>query len=722
MWITWGESMWEFKLGKKMGVFFCAACLVAGGFVLEPAEAAVSEGPTAGSPTQGEGQAVDSLYENEIELARKRLKDLLNRVPKDERISYPKGEKELLDFLHQLRKMMEDPNVPMSEKEKYAALFIEALEINNGEIRSEARTLLLMLGGAAVEPLTKALENPKWPGRIAAIGVLGEIGDPRAIGSLMEICQEDGGDERSAEARRAAVIALRKTMLRPGIVDETTRGQVIDLFKEVISNDSEMAVRMTASNALKKLGVDVVELWLPVLNDSSADMRFLAAQILGDLGNELGDERVVEPLLQFLSTETRDLPRRRVVMLLGNLAGSLPEGDRAIIVDTLLSQLQTSDPQLQLEIIYTLGKCNDPRVAEPLKELLENAPPNLELAVATALWQMGDEGSVELLTAALMSAPVRDQFENFKQLGEMAIGREDELVAILDNLAASDDSAIASSAAVMREAVQNDIHWVSRFQSVDVLNEIVNNREENVPDGRPLAVLIYATDDYSRTLTNQGSQANIADLINNGYRVMYYEVSSRDEMYAALNEASQQQKASLVMMAGHGTRDELAFGADDPDYTAGEDERNLLRSSDAGEMIQTGVGNALEDGGQVYMLGCSVGEGRVEAENVVNMLRQVFPQAREGGIRAPVEPIPVHRLTYDENGAVNGLRDPTGVFYMGFMQRFPGLDPGGIEFQNRLEQMVNMGLSPEVAVDVETYFEQIENEINQRRPPGERVT
>jgi len=68
-------------------------------------------------------------------------------------------------------------------------------------------------------------------------------------------------------------------------------------------------------------------------------------------------------------------------------------------------------------------------------------------------------------------------------------------------------------------------------------DEILRNRLENTPDGRPLAIVLYPTFDYSGVYAAEQNTI-FQSLIDHGYRVMYYEVSTEGQMVDDLREAS----------------------------------------------------------------------------------------------------------------------------------------------------------------------------------------
>ena len=175
----------------------------------------------------------------------------------------------------------------------------------------------------------------------------------------------------------------------------------------------------------------------------------------------------------------------------------------------------------------------------------------------------------------------------------------------------------------------------------DVLPEIVKNRIENKPDGRPLAVIALSTKDGTGVLYSLDQ--TIRDLMKAGYRVVIHSVNTDHEFVNALQDATKIEQAQVVLIAGHGKPTSIAFGAGDPAKT---DQSTIgplyLDTHDQEYLAQSGVGNCLAPGGQILLVSCSAGKGGITGNNVAGMLHHIFPQAAPEGIFFAEEPI---RLT-----------------------------------------------------------------------------
>ncbi|MFC1571252.1 hypothetical protein ACFL31_01705 [Candidatus Margulisiibacteriota bacterium] len=200
------------------------------------------------------------------------------------------------------------------------------------------------------------------------------------------------------------------------------------------------------------------------------------------------------------------------------------------------------------------------------------------------------------------------------------------------------------------------ITWIDRF-SPQARAEIIENRQQNAPDDRPLAVIIYPTSDWNGAFTSDA--AVIDDLIARGFRVMYYEVSTDQQMYAALQEATAEQQASLLIIGGHGSQTTTSFGAGDPAREEIDQELFALDPSDETEMIEQELSRTLINGGHVILVSCSTGQGRKIVDNNANFLSRIFPQA--AGVWAPTEPTSFDQIIFDDNNNVIDVKFGKGV-------------------------------------------------------------
>lgn len=185
---------------------------------------------------------------------------------------------------------------------------------------------VVALGRSAVVPLCKLLEGPLQPPatRLAAIELLGRIGDPRALEPLIRAL----ANHREA-IRAAAVVALLR-MRRHWSVTPRKRRVVAELLGCMARNlppeagwvrretKLSRALREIGATILKEMGKEAVEPLSEVLADTTEDLptRAMAAAALGCIG----DEAAVESLAAELDAD--DLLLRGVsAAALSNIGG-----------------------------------------------------------------------------------------------------------------------------------------------------------------------------------------------------------------------------------------------------------------------------------------------------------------------------------------------------------------------------------------------------------------
>ncbi|MBN1913106.1 MAG: hypothetical protein JW788_01760 [Candidatus Omnitrophica bacterium] len=206
----------------------------------------------------------------------------------------------------------------------------------------------------------------------------------------------------------------------------------------------------------------------------------------------------------------------------------------------------------------------------------------------------------------------------------------------------------------------NGLLHIDRFRMEDI-REIISNRIVlNRPgDNRPVAVIIYPVSDWNGAFAV--GQDALHSLIAAGYRVIYYEVATEDEMIAALKNATQYDKASFILIGGHGTASTLSFGTVDPakGKIYPDEEAFTLDLNDETQMLEAGIGSSLAEGGVVALLSCSTGEGECSQNNVANMLYRIFPQAQS--VIAPMSPTNITRFIFDDDNMVIGVEYSSDV-------------------------------------------------------------
>jgi HEAT repeat protein len=247
------------------------------------------------------------------------------------------------------------------------------------------------------EPLGDADDYVRRPSRDAA-RALGEIGDARAVEPLIKALGDEDEDVCMNAAEALGEIGDTRAV-GPLIKNLSAR-----TFGRSSINDTKTS-QLSATWALADIGVAAVEPLIKALGDEDDDVRWLAADALG----EIGDERAVEPLIKAL----RDDNVHCAAEALGNI------GDvRA--VEPLIKALEDEEWRVRYYAARALIIIMDARAVEPLIGALEDETWAVRGNAAYALGEIGDARAVEPLIKVLgdESDEVRDAAkEALKKLG-----------------------------------------------------------------------------------------------------------------------------------------------------------------------------------------------------------------------------------------------------------------------------------------------------------------
>lgn len=154
---------------------------------------------------------------------------------------------------------------------------------NENKIKTSSRILGDIKDKRAVQPLSDLLDNPDFNIRANACASLGKIGDTTVLDEIIFLLQD------SVEVvRKSASVSL----------GDLNNPRAIDVLIHAL-RDKHFSVRMTASVSLVKLGPQVVEPLMKVLNDADDNTRYLAIESLG----KIKDTRAVQFLLEKLSSK-----------------------------------------------------------------------------------------------------------------------------------------------------------------------------------------------------------------------------------------------------------------------------------------------------------------------------------------------------------------------------------------------------------------------------------
>ena len=264
------------------------------------------------------------------------------------------------------------------------------------------------IGKPAVLPLIASLKNTDERVRSAATRALGQIGDVRAVRPLLIAASEGSG-----EATRALVK-----------VGEPAVEELIDALK-----GSEPNLRKIAAEALGQIGdVRAVEPLIVRLKDTDKFVCNATARVLG----EIGDVRAVEPLLRIaaIAMTQFDMDSQN----LGHAALWALDKIGASAVEPLIAALNDRQDGVRAAAAKTLEKVGDGRAVEPLIAKLSDKSHFVREAAAEALGQIGDARAVPALLAARYETSSILPNIAYKALGKIGgVNAVEPLIAALKN-------------------------------------------------------------------------------------------------------------------------------------------------------------------------------------------------------------------------------------------------------------------------------------------------
>jgi len=176
---------------------------------------------------------------------------------------------------------------------------IQALKDKNEDIfRKRAAVILCGIGEPAVIPLIQTLKDENRNLRFGAADLLGEIGDERAVEPLIQSL-----NDKDSYIRLEAAEALDKIGWKP----EDGQENIYYLIAKAKWNE------------VVKIGKPAVNPLIRALKDGELDLRYEAAEALG----EIGDEKAVEPLTEALKDVDIDV-RIKAAEVLSNMSSHGP--------------------------------------------------------------------------------------------------------------------------------------------------------------------------------------------------------------------------------------------------------------------------------------------------------------------------------------------------------------------------------------------------------------
>jgi HEAT repeat protein len=263
----------------------------------------------------------------------------------------------------------------------------------DGDLRIEAAKALAHIASeSSVEPLIRCLQEDGYPQldqmvddmdygacwevQSQALAALGEIGDQRAVGPVIELL----GDDAHAGLQDGAYQVLARLngrRTREFLVRQLSAGEV---------PAGRRAARTLAAHHDGAAGQDLLA---PALRDPDSGVRLSVARALGDRGSPAA-------------------------------------------VPSLIGLLEDPHPEVRGEAAAALGRLRAPGALAPLQALLGDPEPGVRRQASRALGEIGDPAARPVFGALLESGEEDLRYEAVVALGKLtAEGFEDRLAKLL---------------------------------------------------------------------------------------------------------------------------------------------------------------------------------------------------------------------------------------------------------------------------------------------------
>lgn len=239
----------------------------------------------------------------------------------------------------------------------------------------QARVALAHIGEASLQPLLNELENPDHRVRRDSIEALGELKNPSAVPALISMLNDSDSYTRETIAR--ALGRIRDTRAIPSLID-------------LLGDTGDYWVNHDAARALGNIGPSAIEPLLSAIDNANSLKRAWIGRALS-----LVTPPPVPHLTELLNAPDTEIREIAVKALVSILSGS---------INYLISVLPKASPIARKEAIVALGRIHHPRAIKPLLPYLHDPGPTIRAVTAQALGHIHYPHVVESLIPLLQDS------------------------------------------------------------------------------------------------------------------------------------------------------------------------------------------------------------------------------------------------------------------------------------------------------------------------------
>ncbi|MEW5800872.1 MAG: HEAT repeat domain-containing protein [bacterium] len=334
------------------------------------------------------------------------------------------GEQKDKDACYSLIEFLYDDHKPIQELAMSTLTSIDTKEVvectllllheNDARVRTMAMEIIKEVAYDRISSLVPFLADPDEPMRVAIADLLGLLGNPCAVESLIESLKDT-----SPHVRSSALASLGR------LADERAVGAIENLLK----SEEESWVIFSCIKSLEKIsGRESIRILLDLLKEKDEFILAATIESLGEIGTTetishmldaishptegIIDERMNAAFLSILQREKATNPSRLAARMEGKIRSDLISFFKARIRSN--ASIWTRSRAIEL-----LGELRAHESLDALASIIQDGHPMLQVAVAHALGTIGGDEAKKLLLQLSISLNTAIQTAAQESLGKL---------------------------------------------------------------------------------------------------------------------------------------------------------------------------------------------------------------------------------------------------------------------------------------------------------------